>query len=61
MEYRFKKTTKSASEDIPHAALEGRVHDKTDFVTVEVICLKDIPVAERHRQASQPLYLKRYE
>jgi hypothetical protein len=61
MKYRFKKQTKLTAENIPHTKFSRTVPDKNDFVTVEVISLKDMPLLERHKQASQPLYLTRYE
>ena len=32
-----------------------------DFISIEVVSLKDIPLCERHREANEPLYLQRYE
>jgi hypothetical protein len=61
MEYRFKKPRKSTAENISHTTFDGRMKDQNDFVTVEVVCLKEMPLIERHKQASQPLYLTRYE
>jgi len=61
MEYRFKKPRKSTAENIPDTTSDGRMRDQKDFITVEVACLNDMPLIERHRQANQPLYLTRYE
>jgi hypothetical protein len=61
MEYRFKKSRKTTAESIPRTTFDGRLHDKNDFITVEVVSLKDMPLIERHKQANQPLYLTRYE
>jgi hypothetical protein len=61
MEYRFKKSRKTTAESIPRTTFDDRLHDKNDFITVEVVNLKDMPLIERHKQANQPLYLTRYE
>jgi hypothetical protein len=61
MEYRFKKPRTSMAESIPRTTFDGRLHDKNDFITVEVVSLKDMPLIERKKQANQPLYLTRYE
>jgi len=61
MKYRLKKQTKLTAENIPHTTVSRTVPDKNEFVTIEVISLNDMPLLERHKQASQPLYLTRYE
>jgi hypothetical protein len=61
MEYGFKKPRKPTAENISRTTSDGRMQSQNDFVTIEVVCLKDMPLIERHKQANQPLYLARYE
>jgi hypothetical protein len=61
MQCQIKKPSKSTTERVPSPTLTGKVDKKGDFATVEVVYLKDMPLLERYREASKPLYLTRYE
>lgn len=55
------KKTKNNEESTLSATFTGKPKEQDDFVTIEVVCLKDIPLVERYKEASKPLYLTRYE
>ena len=49
------------SKEIYCSSSHSESTPKDDFVEIEVASLRDIPLHVRHREASKPLYLKRYE
>ena len=57
MDYLVKKTKAST---LP-SRIQRRARKENNFVTVEVVSLRDMPLRERRREANKPLYLKRYE
>jgi len=57
MDYLVKKTKAST---LP-SRIQRRERKENNFVTVEVVSLRDMPLRERRREANKPLYLKRYE
>jgi hypothetical protein len=61
MNYQNKKTRKSKTESESRPTLPEKAQKENDFVTVEVVYLRDMPLLERHKEANKPLYLTRYE
>jgi hypothetical protein len=61
MQCQIKKPSKSTTESDSSPTLNGKVPKKGDFAVVEVVYLKDMPLLERQKEASKPLYLARYE
>jgi hypothetical protein len=43
------------------STLPHKRRKEDNFITIEVVSLRDVPLCERHKQANKPLYLKRYE
>jgi hypothetical protein len=54
------KKVKPKSKTLP-AALKVKTKKQDTHVTIEVVCLEDMPLLERHKEANKPLYLTRYE
>jgi hypothetical protein len=57
MNYLVKKTKASS---LP-STLQYRAREENNFLTIEVVSLKDMPIRERRREANKPLYLKKFE
>ena len=47
------------SSGVDHAIPDKPTGDRC--ITIEVVCLKDMPLLQRRREANKPLYLTRYE
>ena len=62
MQCNVKKPRKFIVENgLPSTLHVPKASKKDDFVTVEVVYLRDVPLLERHKEANKPLYLTRYE
>jgi hypothetical protein len=61
LEIQIRKPRKTIGESELPSTLTGKAQKKGDFVTVEVVYLRDMPLLERHKEANKPLYLTRYE
>jgi len=56
-----KKIRKNKEESTLPSTLRAEAKKPDNHVTIEVVCLKDMPLLERYKEANKPLYLTRYE